>query len=136
MTYYVGQPVLSTMTPDNTYTQEDGPDVGKPVVRGIVTKVYEDGVYLDVRWENTARDYYTLKTEVRPEQEPKAEYYVGQPVLNVSSGYVQESGPDMGKPVVRGIVTEVYEDGWMSVWWENTGRALSIHEDEVKPLDN
>jgi hypothetical protein len=57
MTYYVGQPVLSTMSPDDTYTQEYGPNQGEPVVRGIVTQVYESG-RADVWWENCDRPMY------------------------------------------------------------------------------
>ena len=64
MTYYVGQPVLSAMSDEDTYTQEDGPDQGKPVVRGIVTRVYGYG-QIDVWWENCDRPMYCLNRDFK-----------------------------------------------------------------------
>ena len=66
-------------------------------------------------------------------------YYIGQPVLSVmdpGDAYEQEKGPDAGKPVVRGIVTEVWQWDGVSVWWENCGVDRYCRASEVKPLDN
>ena len=64
MEYYVGQPVLSTMTDDNTYVQEFGPDQSKPVVRGIVTEVHKWGS-LHVWWENCDRPIYCRSGDLK-----------------------------------------------------------------------
>jgi len=65
MTYYVGQPVLSAMSDDNTYVQETGPNQGEPVVRGIVTKVYE-GDSFKVWWEGCDHPLYCIEGDVMP----------------------------------------------------------------------
>jgi hypothetical protein len=64
MTYYVGQPVLSAMSPDDTYTQEVGPNQGKPVVRGIVTEAYDWGSAM-VWWENCDCPMYCTKGDLK-----------------------------------------------------------------------
>ena len=65
MTYCVGQPVLSNMSKDDTYVQEAGPNRNKPVVRGIITKNFEDGYYL-VWWENCHRPYTCDDDDIKP----------------------------------------------------------------------
>ena len=55
-------------------------------------------------------------------------YYVAQVVYSAMSEgntYVQVSGPDQGKPVVRGIVTAVHEEDFVvNVWWEGCDYSL------------
>jgi hypothetical protein len=64
MTYYVGQPVLSAMSDDNTYVQETGPNQGEPVVRGIVTELTQ-GFGMNVWWENCDRPMYCLDEDLK-----------------------------------------------------------------------
>lgn len=71
-------------------------------------------------------------------KENEMTYYVGQPVLsNMSEGdaYVQEYGPHKGKPVVRGIITKNYEDGYYLVWWENCARGYTCDDDDIEPVE-
>ena len=66
------------------------------------------------------------------------EYYVGQPVLSAMSlddTYVQEKGPDQGKPVVRGIVTKAHKWGSVTVWWENCDRPMYCLDKDFKIAD-
>lgn len=63
------------------------------------------------------------------------EYYVGQPVLSAMSEdntYVQELGPNQGKPVVRGIVTEILTRTGMDVWWENCNHPRYCRVEDLK----
>jgi hypothetical protein len=64
MTYYVGQPVLSAMSDEDTYTQEVGPNVGEPVVRGIVTQAYEWGL-AEVWWEYVEQPVFCLEGDLK-----------------------------------------------------------------------
>ena len=62
-------------------------------------------------------------------------YEIGQPVVwagRESDAYTQEFGPDQGKPVVYGIVTD---DRILHVWWEYCSDAYSCKKNEVKPCD-
>ena len=66
----------------------------------------------------------------------KNKYYVGQPVTWVkrdSYGYTQEFGPNEGKPVVHGILTDDGEN--LHVWWEYCSEAYSCIEDQIKPRE-
>lgn len=66
------------------------------------------------------------------------EYYVGQPVLSAmpdDDTYVQEFGPNQGKPVVRGIVTEIFTLRGLSVWWENCDRPMYCGDEDLKNAD-
>ena len=66
------------------------------------------------------------------------EYYVGQPVFSAmppEDTYTQEDGPNHGKPVVRGIVTQVCKSGGAEVWWENCDRPLHCHDRELKDAE-
>ena len=66
----------------------------------------------------------------------KNKYYVGQPVTwakRDSYGYTQEFGPNLGKPVVHGILTDDGEN--LHVWWEYCSEAYSCTEDQIKPRE-
>ena len=65
MTYRVGQPVKWAGKKEHAYTQEFGPKMGKPVKRGIVTKVHGECA-VNVWWECCDRPFYTHIYEVKP----------------------------------------------------------------------
>jgi hypothetical protein len=64
------------------------------------------------------------------------DYQVGQPVKwagRKQNAYFKEFGPKMGKPVKRGIVTEVHGKHVVDVWWECCDRPYYTRTCEVKP---
>lgn len=63
-------------------------------------------------------------------------YQEGQPVKWAGEkryAYTKEFGPKRGKPVKRGLVTEVHGKHAVSVWWECCDRPFYVYTHEVRP---